>query len=102
MTMTEKLAAFAAVTRGHDIYDPEYQGGEWMWGAVETHETIEEFIDSSARWRERSTMKEGEIAGMRFVSWSNVQLGKGEPRRSLSVIDFGDIRIALDGDLASL
>ena len=46
-------------------------------------------------WAECSAMKAGEIAGFPFCSWKNAQAVKGQPRQAMSVIDFGDVRIAL-------
>ncbi|MFA6904415.1 MAG: hypothetical protein WC236_15175 [Gallionellaceae bacterium] len=98
MTLTEKFNAFAAATK-NELFDPEYNGGEWMVEAVETHETIDQFIDSSKNYASRTVEKFGEIAGFKFVAWKEVQPAKGKQRRQLSVIDFGDVRIALNCDL---
>lgn len=100
MDMTIKLAAFAAATN-NELFDPEWKGGEWMIDAVETRETIEQYVESSARWNERSAMKSGTIAGFPFVAWKNCQAIKGQPRRTMSVVDFGDVRFAIDSDLTS-
>lgn len=94
----DNLIKFAAATK-NELFDPEYNGGEWMVGAVETHETIEQFIESSNKWASCTKDKFGEIAGFKFVAWSEVQVAKGKQRRALSVIDFGDVRFALDCDL---
>ena len=98
MNMTEKLAAFAAATN-NELFDAEYNGGEWMIEAVETRETIESFVVSSNGYNECTHEKFGEIAGLKFVAFSKVQPRKGDQRRALSVIDFGDLRIAIDADL---
>lgn len=95
--LNTKLAALAAATN-NDIYDAEYNGGEWMCEAVKTHETLEQFEESSAKWAERSGIQRGEIAGMPYVCWSKVQNVKGAQRRSMWVIDFGDHRMAIDAD----
>lgn len=98
MTKTEKLQAIAAATNGN-VYDAEYNGGEWMMNAVETAETFEQFVESSSRWNERSTMKRGTIGGCPFIVWKLVQMRKGDTRRSLAVIDLGEIRVAIDAEL---
>lgn len=98
MTMTENLAAFAAATN-NELFDAGYNGGEWMIEAVETHETIDNFVEASNSYNECTREKFGEIAGFKFVAFSKVQLRKGDTRRALSVIDFGDVRYALDTDL---
>ena len=96
MNMKEKLAAFAAAVN-NELFDPEYKGGEWMVEAVETQETLEQFEESSKNWNERTAMKTGEIGGFPFRAWKNVQAVKGQPRQSMSVVDLGDVRIALPG-----
>lgn len=96
MNMTEKLAAFAAAVN-NELFDPEWHGGEWMVESVETQETLEQWEESSKFWNERSTMKTGNLAGFPFRAWKNVQAVKGQPRQSMSVIDFGEVRFALPG-----
>lgn len=98
MTMTEKLAAFAAATN-NELFDADYNGGEWMVEAVETSETIENFVEASNSYNECTREKFGEIAGFKFAAFSRVQLRKGDQRRALSVVDFGDVRVAIDADL---
>ena len=101
MTNLEALKKFANATN-NELFDADYGDGEWMVDAVETHETIGSFIESSNLWAEKSTnMESGEIAGFKFVSWNKVQVRKGDQRRSLSVIDFGDIRFALETNLSN-
>lgn len=85
---------------GGDLYDADYRGGEWMVEAVQTHETLDQFIESSAKWAEKSNMRRGTIAGLPCVAWDRVQAFKGQPRRSMAVIDFGDVRMALDSSLS--
>lgn len=96
MTMTEKLAAFAAATN-NELFDAEWQGGEWMVNAVQTAETLAEWEESSRNWNERTAMKSGEVAGFPFRAWSRAQPLKGMPRESISVIDFGDYRFVIHG-----
>lgn len=98
MEIQQALKTFAAATN-NELFDPEWHGGEWMTEAVETRETIDQFIESSKMWNERSGVQRGEIAGFPFVTWSKIQVRKGDTRRSVSVIDFGDVRYALDADL---
>lgn len=98
MNATEKLAAFAAATN-NELFDADYKGGEWMVEAVETQETIEQFVESSRGWASHTKESFGEIAGFKFVAWSQAQIEKGQPRHALSVIDFGDVRYAIDADL---
>ncbi len=95
--MTENLKRFAAATN-NELFDADYNGGgEWMVEALETHETLEQFEESSKGWNERTAMKAGEIAGFPFRSWKSAQAVKGQPRQSMSVIDLGGVRIALPG-----
>lgn len=92
----QQLIAFGTATNS-EIYDPEYKGGEWMTRNVETHETLEQFEESSRQWAERSAVTRGEIGGFKFLAWSKAQAVKGQAREAMSVVDFGDIRIALPG-----
>lgn len=94
----EHKKLIAAATK-NNLIDADYDVETWMVDAVETQETIENFLDASRSYAERTRAKLGTIAGFDFVAFSEVQLRKGQPRRSLSVIDFGDYRVALDVDL---
>lgn len=96
--MKDHLVKLAAATK-NELFDAEYNGGEWMIRAVETHETIEQFVEASNRWASCTKDQFGEIAGFKFVAWREVQIVKGKQRKALSVIDFGDVRFALDCDL---
>ena len=98
MNMNEKLAAFAAATN-NELFDPEWRGGKWMVEAIETQETLDQWEDSSKGWNERTSMQSGEIAGFPFRAWERVQAIKGQARRSISVIDFGEVRFAIETDL---
>ena len=99
MTKAEALAAIHEATGG-DIYDTEWQGGEWMVDAIETHETIEDFIAASANYAECSRMQRGTVGGVPAISFAQVQARKGDQRRPLSVLDLGEIRVAVSAELA--
>lgn len=100
MTVSAQLAAFAEATK-NELFDADPRFEEWMVEAVETHETIENFIESSKSWAEKSIkMEAGEIAGFKFISWNKVQVRRGDQRKSLSVIDLGDVRYAIESDLS--
>lgn len=100
MSVSKNLAAFAEATN-NELFDTDPRFEEWMVESVETQETLENFIESSKVWAEKSAkMESGEIAGFKFISWNKVQVRKGEQRRSLSVIDLGDVRYAIDTDLS--
>jgi hypothetical protein len=99
MTKTEALAAIHEATGG-DIYDAVWQGGEWMVETVETHETIEDFIAASANYAECSKMQRGTVGGVPAISFAQVQVRKGVPRRPLSILDLGDIRVAVNADVS--
>lgn len=94
--MQDAINALNDATNG-DLYDENYGG--WMVGATETQETIEQFVQSSKVWAEASVERYGEIGGFRFVVWAEMQAEKRQPRRPLSVVDLGDMRVALDLDL---
>lgn len=96
----KQMRRFAAATN-NDLFDLDFQGGTWMIEAVETHETIQNFVDASNSYHECTPEQYGQIAGFNFVAFSKVQMRKGDPRRQLSVIDFGVARYALDCDLTS-
>lgn len=93
---TENLKKFAAATN-NELFDAEYKGGEWMCEHVETHETLEQWEESSKGWHERTAMKSGEIGGFPFRAWKMAQAIKGQPRDSVSVVDLGEERIVLPG-----
>jgi hypothetical protein len=84
---------------GGDLYDAEWDGGTWMHDAVQTAETLENFEDAAKNYAERGTIERGELAGFKFIHFGVVQTHKGAQRRSLSVIDLGDVRFAIDADL---
>jgi hypothetical protein len=90
----EQLKALCKATDG-EVYDVDYKDGEWMYRAVETHETLDMFLNSSKAWAEKSKPESGIIAGLPYVCWEVMQAIKGQPRDSLSVIDFGDFRVAV-------
>ena len=91
------LIKFAAATNG-EIYDPEFNGGTWMYQTEETHETFDDFVDASNKdWNESTKEKFGEIAGFKFLAFFEMQPRKGAPRKSISIVDFGNTRIAIWG-----
>lgn len=98
----DALAAFSAATR-NDLYDTDLdRDGEpwgWMIEAVETQESIDDFVAASAAYQEASKPIFGEIAGFRFVAFREVQRRAGDARRPLSVVDFGTARIALEANV---
>ena len=99
MDKNEALLEFAALTK-NEFYDPEWHGGEWMIESVETHETIADFVEASAGWKEHGRKENGFIGDFPFVSWRDVQVKKGVQRQDLSVIDLGDVRYVLNMNLA--
>ena len=52
------LAAFAAATNS-ELFDPTFRDGEWMVEAVETQETIEDFVAASANYAEATPARHG-------------------------------------------
>ncbi len=95
-TIPPEFAAFAAATN-NDIYDAELTLGQpWLVEAVETHETLEQFEESSRGWAERSAVKRGEVAGLPYIYWRQAQARRGMRRRPMWVVDFGAVRYALD------
>lgn len=94
MTNLEALKKFAAATN-NELFDTE--DGEWMVDAVQTYETLEQWEKSSTGWNEHTTMNSGSISGLPFRAWRSAQVCKGQTRRSISIIDLGDVRYALHG-----
>jgi hypothetical protein len=95
----QNIAAFAAATN-NELFDAEWQGGKWMIDAVQTSETLDQIIDSAKGWAEKSAPNHGVIAGFPFVAYSKMQSRRGDARRSLSVVDFGDVRYVLECNLS--
>jgi hypothetical protein len=80
-----------------EINDPlVIENGEWVSEAVETSETLENWIESSRNWNERTPVRRGTIAGFPALAWERVQAVRGQPRRAVTVIDVGERRIVLD------
>ena len=91
------LLKFAAATNG-EIYDPDLNGGTWMYQIEETHETFEDFVEASNKdWNESTKEKFGEIAGLKFLAFLEMQPRKGAPRKSISIVDFGNTRVVIWG-----
>jgi hypothetical protein len=101
MTNAEKFTAVSKTTFGDFLFDAD-NGGEWIADAVETQETLADWDDSKKYWNECAGRIEGEVAGFKFLGWSKVQSKKGDARRSVTVIDFGDFRMVLDCNPAHL
>lgn len=95
----QNIAAFAAATN-NELFDADYNGGTWMIHAVETSETLGQIVDSAKGWAGKSAPNYGVIAGFPFVSYEKIQVRRGDARRSLSVVDFGDVRYALECNLS--
>jgi hypothetical protein len=95
----QNIAAFAAATN-NELFDAAYNGGTWMIDAVETAETLDQIIDSAKNWAEKSAANHGVIAGFPFVAYSKMQARRGDARRSLSVVDLGDVRYVLECNLS--
>ncbi|MDR1911767.1 MAG: hypothetical protein LBQ52_05410 [Helicobacteraceae bacterium] len=67
---------------------------------VETAETLENWIESSKKWSERSKRQDFRFDGKPALAWEKVQMRKGDRRDAVSVIDLGDRRLVIDYDLA--
>jgi hypothetical protein len=98
MTQTEALTALHTLTHG-DLYDANYGGGTWMVRATFTTETLAEFALASDRYAKCSVPSRGTIAGLPCLSFEEVQVRRGDARQPLSVIDLGDVRVAVADDL---
>lgn len=99
MTKTEALQALHDATGG-DLYDSNYEGGTWMVTATETADTLDQFVAASEDWREVGCVRECRVAGLRAVYFGEVQARKGDTRREMTVIDLGDVRVAVSADVS--
>lgn len=98
MDLQQALTKIAEATSGN-LFDPEWEGGSWMCEAVQTAETLADFEQAAASYAECGAVERGTLAGFPFVHFGVVQAAKGQQRRSLSVIDLGDVRFAVADDL---
>ena len=99
MTKTEALQAIHSATGG-DLFDANWEGGSWMVAAVETADTLSDHEAASSNWAKCGEITRGTIAGLPFVCFGEVQARAGDVRRELSVIDLGDVRVAVAADLS--
>lgn len=81
-TEQQILAAFDEA--GHEYLD--------MDDLVKTQDTLENFRSASADWAEGKLIAECTYGGYAALEFDGVQAAKGQPRRALTVIDFGDAR----------
>lgn len=93
---SEHLKAIAAVDAMSALVWDNRGTIEWVGSAVETAETIADFQASAKNYAECTKAQHGEIAGFPYIAYKNVQPKKGQPRHPLSVIDFGDYRVAVN------
>lgn len=98
MDLQQALTKIAEATNGN-LYDAEWEGGSWMCEAVQTAETLADFEAAVSNYAEAGQAEHGELAGFPFVHFGIVQVAKGQQRRSLSVIDIGNVRFAVADDL---
>lgn len=83
MTSESKiLAAFEAA--GHEYLD--------MDDLVKTGETLDDFRAAPAGWAEGKLIGEYDYDGFAALEFDGVQATKGQKRRAMTVIDFGDAR----------
>jgi hypothetical protein len=85
MTTTNKiLAAFEEA--GHEYID--------ITDLAETSETLDDFKAAASGWAEGRLIDECEYGGFAALEFDGVQVAKGQPRRAVTVIDFGNTRYA--------
>lgn len=102
MTKYEMFKSVSNTTLDKDLFDGEYNQNDWACSAVETQETLANWDNSKNNWAECAGRVEGEVAGFKFLGWKKAQLAKGQARRAITVIDFGDFRVVLDFDPSNL
>jgi len=77
-----------------------YEDGGWMVDAIETAETFADYEAASRLWTEGKKMTSGIFGGLPYIQWTDVQIYRGQPRRTVAVIDCGPLRISIDADLS--
>lgn len=95
MEIQKSDLAKIAEASGGDLYDADWEGGQWMVEAVITQDSLEDFVEAAKNYHEKSTAEFGTIGGFSFVAFEEVRARKGDQRRPLSVIDFGYARVAV-------
>jgi hypothetical protein len=63
-------------------------------------DTLDQFVAASEGWNEVGCVRECRVAGLRAVYFGEVQARKGDTRRELTVIDLGDVRVAVAADVS--
>jgi len=92
-----QIALINAATNGA-LYDAELG---WFSGEpVHTAETLAEFEAAVNGYKECTLPTRGTIAGFQYVAYRTVQPRRHDVRHGLSVIDLGDVRIAIRENLA--
>ena len=100
LTQAHYDALAKAVQRGHegDIEgweDQPFDGMGETYGAskniIATRDTLNSFDGS--HWREAEGRDDFEIDGCQCIHWESAQATKGQPRRSVTVVDFGGLRL---------
>lgn len=79
---TQILAAFEEA--GHEYLD--------MSDLVKTSETLDHFRAAPAGWAGGKVIDECDYNGYAAIEFDGVQTTKGQQRRAMTVIDFGDTR----------
>jgi hypothetical protein len=93
------LRAIADAT-GDNLLDLGAEGWEWLVEAVTTADTVDDFATASRSYRECRVPVRGTLAGLPALAFAEVQVVKGAQRRAFSVIDLGDVRVALEEDIS--
>lgn len=83
-----------------EVYDAAY--GDFVYTTVETKDTLEDFKNNSAAWAERGKFFKGKLDDFNYIGWDKAQPRKGHQRDPITIIDLGEIRIALRHDVREL
>ena len=94
---TEQIEAINSAAAGA-LYDAEC--GWFAGDPVVTADTLAEFELAISGYNDATVPQRGTIAGFPFVAYRAVQPRRHDTRTSLSIIDLGDVRIALRENLA--
>ena len=60
-----------------------------------THETLDDFDGSRNGWSERGERKEIEVGGVFGRVYTGIQIARGQRRKNLIVLDFGNLRVTM-------
>ena len=100
MTIDIKILEQLDKATNSEVYDLEY--GDFVYPTVETRDTLEDFRNNSDAWAERGKFFYGSLDNFGYIGWDSAQPRKGDQRDPITIIDLGEIRIAIRHDVRDL